>query len=72
MGKVLYVAAPGALGGRAVVRQAHGEIAQLVEHTTENRGVPGSNPGLAIAVPATVVRPPRPGAATASVAEGSR
>jgi MFS family permease len=28
---------------------AHGEIAQLVEHTTENRGVPGSSPGLAIA-----------------------
>jgi trans-2,3-dihydro-3-hydroxyanthranilate isomerase len=27
---------------------AHGEIAQLVEHTTENRGVPGSSPGLAI------------------------
>jgi hypothetical protein len=27
-----------------------GEIAQLVEHTTENRGVPGSNPGLAIVV----------------------
>ena len=26
-----------------------GEIAQLVEHTTENRGVPGSIPGLAIA-----------------------
>ena len=26
---------------------AHGEIAQLVEHTTENRGVPGSSPGLA-------------------------
>ena len=26
----------------------HGEIAQLVEHTTENRGVPGSSPGLAI------------------------
>src|ERR1700734_3354689 len=25
-----------------------GEIAQLVEHTTENRGVPGSNPGLAM------------------------
>ena len=25
-----------------------GEIAQLVEHTTENRGVPGSSPGLAI------------------------
>src|SRR5436190_5604857 len=25
-----------------------GEIAQLVEHTTENRGVPGSIPGLAI------------------------
>ena len=28
---------------------ALGEIAQLVEHTTENRGVPGSSPGLAIA-----------------------
>src|SRR3954467_4510441 len=27
-----------------------GEIAQLVEHTTENRGVPGSSPGLAIAM----------------------
>jgi hypothetical protein len=27
---------------------AQGEIAQLVEHTTENRGVPGSSPGLAI------------------------
>ena len=27
---------------------AHGGIAQLVEHTTENRGVPGSSPGLAI------------------------
>src|SRR3954452_15221585 len=25
-----------------------GEIAQLVEHATENRGVPGSSPGLAI------------------------
>ena len=25
-----------------------GELAQLVEHTTENRGVPGSSPGLAI------------------------
>jgi hypothetical protein len=28
--------------------RAFGEIAQLVEHTTENRGVPGSIPGLAI------------------------
>ncbi len=36
---------PGA--GRASLG-AHGEIAQLVEHTTENRGVPGSSPGLAI------------------------
>jgi hypothetical protein len=25
-----------------------GEVAQLVEHTTENRGVAGSNPALAI------------------------
>ena len=32
-----------------------GEIAQLVEHTTENRGVPGSSPGLAI-----VARPANP------------
>src|SRR5438876_11977437 len=32
---------------RAVCRD-FGEIAQLVEHTTENRGVPGSIPGLAI------------------------
>ena len=30
----------------------HGEIAQLVEHTTENRGVPGSSPGLATRKPA--------------------
>ncbi len=30
----------------------HGEIAQLVEHTTENRGVPGSSPGLATREPA--------------------
>jgi hypothetical protein len=28
--------------------RCRGEIAQLVEHTTENRGVPGSSPGLAI------------------------
>ncbi len=27
-----------------------GEVAQLVEHTTENRGVPGSIPGLAISL----------------------
>src|SRR5205807_3970699 len=32
----------------ASIRPLKGEIAQLVEHTTENRGVPGSNPGLAI------------------------
>src|SRR4030088_1189671 len=40
----------------------HGEIAQLVEHTTENRGVPGSSPGLAMYVRA---RPPGPGGASA-------
>jgi hypothetical protein len=33
--------------------ERRGEIAQLVEHTTENRGVPGSSPGLAI-VPAAL------------------
>ena len=33
---------------------AHGEIAQLVEHTTENRGVPGSSPGLAIRSPPSI------------------
>jgi MFS family permease len=39
--------------GHASLRP-HGEIAQLVEHTTENRGVPGSSPGLATAeVPAS-------------------
>ena len=42
--------------GPADLRRAtlpdRGEIAQLVEHTTENRGVPGSSPGLAIGVPA--------------------
>src|SRR5215217_5307952 len=46
-----------------------GEIAQLVEHTTENRGVPGSSPGLAIRpgvrsvarVPATHERPANAG-----------
>ena len=33
--------------GRVASIGRRGEIAQLVEHTTENRGVPGSNPGLA-------------------------
>ena len=33
------------MGDRSMIS---GEIAQLVEHTTENRGVPGSSPGLAI------------------------
>ena len=27
-----------------------GQVAQLVEHTTENRGVAGSNPALAISL----------------------
>ena len=31
-----------------VPRHARGEVAQLVEHTTENRGVAGSIPALAI------------------------
>ena len=35
------------LSSRATIRR-RGEVAQLVEHTTENRGVPGSIPGLAI------------------------
>ena len=39
-------AAPG-VGRDALACRALGEIAQLVEHTTENRGVPGSSPGLA-------------------------
>ena len=38
-----------AAGKRALAFDRAGEIAQLVEHTTENRGVPGSSPGLAIA-----------------------
>ena len=37
------------LGGeRAGSIEQRGEIAQLVEHTTENRGVPSSSLGLAI------------------------
>ena len=35
------------LGWQALASRGQGEIAQLVEHTTENRGVPGSIPGLA-------------------------
>ena len=44
---------PGTAGpNRRGTLDAHrGEIAQLVEHTTENRGVPGSSPGLATAKP---------------------
>jgi hypothetical protein len=40
---------PSRPASRPLASGPHGEIAQLVEHTTENRGVPGSNPGLAIA-----------------------
>src|SRR3954464_477443 len=36
------------LAARGVV-SGLGEVAQLVEHTTENRGVAGSNPALATA-----------------------
>ena len=35
------------LARQALASRRQGEIAQLVEHTTENRGVPGSIPGLA-------------------------
>src|SRR5579875_3220439 len=44
------VPAPGAVSARStsLASAGLGEIAQLVEHTTENRGVPGSSPGLAI------------------------
>src|SRR5581483_3248026 len=35
-------------GRQSLASLRQGEIAQLVEHTTENRGVPGSSPGLAI------------------------
>ena len=41
-------AAAAGVGGGAARLGRRGEIAQLVEHTTENRGVPGSSPGLAI------------------------
>jgi hypothetical protein len=33
---------------RQLALRAAGEVAQLVEHTTENRGVAGSIPALAI------------------------
>ena len=38
------------IGGPVASIARRGEIAQLVEHTTENRGVPGSSPGLAIGI----------------------
>ena len=34
--------------GGTLTGLANGQIAQLVEHSTENAGVPGSSPGLAI------------------------
>ena len=40
-------------------RLSYGEVAQLVEHTTENRGVAGSIPALAIAFQSQMRRPPR-------------
>ncbi len=52
--------APGASLPPAQPRAAHpGEVAQLVEHTTENRGVVGSIPTLAIALQSQKRRPPR-------------
>jgi hypothetical protein len=36
------------MGQAAATITARGEVAQLVEHTTENRGVAGSIPALAI------------------------
>src|SRR4051794_13604664 len=45
-GPRLRAAWPRPAPGASLVRH-QGEIAQLVEHTTENRGVPGSSPGLA-------------------------
>jgi MFS family permease len=44
----LRAAWPSPTRARRASLSARGEIAQLVEHTTENRGVPGSSPGLAI------------------------
>ena len=39
-------------GGTVLARlQTRGEVAQLVEHTAENRGVAGSSPALAIPLP---------------------
>src|SRR5581483_12336094 len=35
---------------------SRGEVAQLVEHTAENRGVAGSSPALAISLPVAPVR----------------
>ena len=46
-----------------------GEVAQLVEHTTENRGVAGSNPALATnAAPRTAARRASPAAGGAASA----
>src|SRR6201995_1559479 len=56
-------------GAHSLASPGQGEIAQLVEHTTENRGVPGSSPGLAIVAAAGL----EPGTtARQSLATGSR
>jgi hypothetical protein len=44
----MLVALSGGFHPNARIAGRVGEVAQLVEHTTENRGVPGSIPGLAI------------------------
>src|ERR1044072_2210926 len=48
-------AADSLLQARQPPRPSYGEVAQLVEHTTENRGVVGSIPTLAIGSPAIVI-----------------
>ena len=47
--RTLLASPPDGFGkARLATLLRRGEVAQLVEHTTENRGVPGSIPGLAI------------------------
>ncbi len=43
------------------------QIAQLVEHATENRSVPGSNPGLGTILPLEIQQPRSNGAGSAPI-----
>ena len=57
---------------RAATLGARGEVAQLVEHTAENRGVAGSSPALAISGKKGTKRDVRTGATASRTSRGAR